>query len=82
MNCRNMSDGRCTLDLFGGVPSLGVCSVCDKYDGPPRGAGDVIHAIASATGIEAVVNRIAGDGCGCAARRAALNAAVPFSDER
>jgi hypothetical protein len=59
---------------------LGVCGVCDKYRGCARGLGDTIHAIASATGIANAVERIAGLDCGCAERRAALNAAVPFTD--
>jgi len=59
------------------------CATCPKYLGRMRGAGDVVHAIAKATGVAAVAERVAGGSCGgCAARRAALNAALPFSDTR
>jgi hypothetical protein len=37
-----------------------------------------VHSVAVATGIDAVARKV---GCGgCAQRRAALNAAVPFTD--
>jgi hypothetical protein len=55
--------------------------ICDQYDGPPRGAGDVIYAITTATGIAKAVDTVTGGCGGCARRRAALNAAVPFTDE-
>ncbi len=82
MSCKNLQDGRCLLGLYGGEPSAGICRICDRYDGPPRGAGDVVHSVAQLTGVSAVVKRIVGDDCGCSKRRAALNAAMPFSDER
>lgn len=66
---------------FNTRPSSGVCRICDQYDGPPRGAGDVIHAITTATGIAKAVDTVTGGCGGCARRRAALNAAVPFTDE-
>ena len=79
-----MTDGQCRLkaavERTGPMPSPGVCSLCDDYDGPPRGAGDVVHAIARATGIAKVVEKVAGGGCGCGKRRAALNAAIPLAD--
>jgi hypothetical protein len=81
MNCKNRIENRCTLGLHGGSPSLGVCLICYQYDGPPRGAGDVIHAITTATGIAKAVDTVTGGCGGCARRRAALNAAVPFTDE-
>jgi hypothetical protein len=56
------------------------CARCDKYKGPARGLGDVVHKVAQVTGVAAVVKRVAGDGCGCAGRRAALNRAVPFRE--
>ena len=82
MTCRHLDGNRCSLELHGGYPSAGVCSVCSKYEGCPRGLGDVVHAVAAATGISAAVNFVSGGNCGCAERRAALNAAVPFPDER
>lgn len=41
-----------------------------------RGAGDIVHAVAKATGIA----RAVGDCGGCAARRAALNRLLPMPD--
>lgn len=85
MSCKNHDGKGCSLGLFGGRPSTGVCSVCDQYDGPARGAGDIVHRVAKATGIAAVakaVERATGKPCGCKERRAALNAALPLPDER
>jgi hypothetical protein len=45
-----------------------------------RGLGDVVHSIALVTGIAAVVKR-SGVDCGCAKRRAALNAVFPNPDK-
>lgn len=53
------------------------CASCDHYKGSPRGLGDTVHAALGALGVHRVVK----DCGGCAARRAALNAAVPFTDE-
>ena len=82
--CRNMTARRCTdaqaVAMYGDSPSPGVCSICDRYDGPARGAGDVVHSIAKATGIATIVRRVSGGDCGCAKRRAALNAALPLAD--
>lgn len=84
MTCTHYDGNGCSLGLFGGRPSPGVCSICESYDGPARGAGDVVHTIARVTGVSRVVKtveRVTGKPCGCAERRAALNAAAPFSDE-
>lgn len=82
--CRNMTDGRCgsakALPVFGPKPHPNACRICQFYDGPPRGLGDCVHAIAVATGIASIVKAVAGDDCGCAGRRAALNDAVPLAD--
>jgi hypothetical protein len=59
-----------------------ACIGCADYMNPPRGAGDVVHAITTATGIGAAVKAVTGGDCGgCAKRRAALNAALPFTDK-
>ncbi len=82
MTCRHHNGRGCSLRLYGGRPSAGVCARCDRYDGPLRGAGDVIHAAAKATGAAKVVRLVTGGKCGgCAKRRAALNQAVPFSTD-
>jgi hypothetical protein len=83
MKCDNATeDGRCSLGLYGGRPSIGVCMICNEWKGKARGAGDVVEFFARATGIAAIANHIKGGDCGgCAKRRAALNAALPFTDE-
>jgi hypothetical protein len=50
------------------VPPM-VCAQCKHYEGPVRGAGDVVHAVTTATGIA----RVVGPCGGCAERRVALN---------
>lgn len=78
--CLSYSNGECTnaeaQALVGLYPSQGVCSACPFYSGPLRGAGDIVHAVAKATGIA----RAVGDCGGCAARRAALNRLLPMPD--
>lgn len=76
MNCLHLEGHRCRLGLHGGVPSAGVCAVCQSYDGPLRGLGDVVDVATSLLRIKQIV----GDCGGCAERRAALNAALPFTD--
>lgn len=44
-----------------------------------KGLGDVVAKVTESTGIAAAVKAIAGDNCGCAARRDALNRAFPFN---
>ena len=68
------------LGLHGGHPSPGVCRRCNSYDGPCRGLGDVVAMVARTTGVGAAFKALAGDGCGCGKRRAALNRAVPFKE--
>ena len=84
-DCRHMLEGRCTnglaLPLYGDRPSRGVCGLCPHYDGPPRGAGDVVERVARLTGVKAVVRIVeeaTGRKCGCDARRAAMNRTIPF----
>jgi hypothetical protein len=43
-----------------------------------KGLGDVVEHVAKVTGVAAAVKAVAGDDCGCAARRDALNAMFPF----
>jgi hypothetical protein len=44
MSCRHWRNG-CTLGLYGGRPSPGVCRQCPSYRGPWRGAGDAVRAL-------------------------------------
>lgn len=62
--CKHWSDcgmkhgGCCGLEQppHGKRVSLGICmKVCEKYDGPDRGAGDTLHRITTSTGIAALV---------------------------
>jgi hypothetical protein len=82
------------LPLYGDSPSPGVCRICPHYEGFPRGLGDVVETAARLTGLKAIADfraarkapkasarpkGAAGQCGGCAARRQALNEAVPFS---
>lgn len=87
MTCRNHKAGECVhpeaVAAYGSRPSAGICGICPHYDGPPRGAGDIVHSVAVATGIAAAaafIERKTGKPCGCAERRAALNASLPLTD--
>ena len=42
MTCRHWDNG-CTLGLYGGRPSPGVCRQCPSYRGRWRGAGDAVR---------------------------------------
>lgn len=80
--CRFNDAGKCRHPGVGGDATDERCSSCRMYMGTPRGLGDVVHTVAKWTGAAAVVERMAPNGkCGCAERRAALNAAVPFTDK-
>jgi hypothetical protein len=82
VNCRHHVGGECTnslvLPVVGPHPSDGICRHCDHYDGPPRGAGDVVAIVTAFTGIDRAVKATVGKNCGCAERRAALNRALPL----
>jgi hypothetical protein len=81
MTCSKLADGWCTEPLSVAHklrPSPGVCSVCEHYNGPARGLGDVVHAVAAVTGVAAVVKTVAPD-CGCQKRREELNRQFPSS---
>lgn len=80
LNCEHLDNRRCRLGLCNVFPARTCCARCDQYKGPSRGLGDVVHNVAQATGVAAVVKRVAGEGCGCSGRRAALNRAVPFRE--
>lgn len=59
-----------------------ACVGCADRMERPRGAGDVVHAITTATGIAAAVDFFASGCDGCQRRRDALNRAIPFTDEQ
>lgn len=73
-------NGRCELGKGGGSPSSDFCSSCRMYRGTLRGLGDVVSNVSKATGIDRVVDAVAGGkDCGCGKRRAKLNKVLPFS---
>lgn len=77
MKCVHLNGYDCSLGLCGGRPARSCCFRCDKYDGPARGAGDLVRKVTEATGIHAVVSRISGTDCGCSKRQEALNRLLP-----
>ena len=70
--CTNWDGDRCTLGLYGGQPSPGVCFACDQYQGKPRGLGDRVERVIAATGVPKLM-KAAGIPCNCSQRRTALN---------
>ena len=55
-----------------------TCARCPHYEGPSRGLGDTVHRALDAVGVHRVVKACGG----CAARRQALNDAVPFDSKK
>jgi hypothetical protein len=80
MSCKHLQSHRCALGLHGGAPSPGVCAVCDRYDGAPRGAGDVVKNALEAAGVEAIIGLLGVSCSGCLERRIRLNERFPFTD--
>lgn len=82
MACVHLKFGKCAHPeasaAFGDEPSEGVCQMCPHYDGPARGAGDVVHRVLERTGVAKVVKTVTRGSCNCAERRAALNSAIPL----
>ena len=82
-DCGIKGGGCCSKNLYGGKPSLGICSICSEYDGPPRGAGDRIEKFTKLTGIKSLVEAASnkmGKDCGCADRRISMNEQFPSKD--
>jgi hypothetical protein len=80
-SCTHMIDGDCThalaLPIYGARPSEGVCSQCEHYAGAPRGIGDIVHTLATVTGL-AAIQRVVHGKCGkCAKRRIEMNTRYP-----
>ena len=74
MSCNHLHDRKCALGLYGGKPSPGICNKCDKYEGPARGAGDVVHTVVKALRLDRVADRVTrGRDCGCSERRRRWN---------
>lgn len=74
MTCVHRSAGTCLLGLHGGTPSLAVClGACTRYEGPPRGAGDI-----AASAIKAATFGMVRPCAGCGRRVVAMNKALPL----
>ena len=71
-DCGVLGGGCCAIGNYGGKPSAGLCARCPDYDGPARGAGDVI-----ADTIKRVTKSKVKPCGGCQKRRAALNKLLP-----
>ena len=68
-DCKHRANSSCTLGLYSGKPTGAECRSCDRYQGKPRGLGDVAHTVIKAVGLD----RLAPKGCGCSKRRHRLN---------
>ena len=74
------------MSRLGYIPNSATTRLTDPPPPPPppsrwKGLGDAVHAVLKAVGVVALVERRTaqtGKPCGCAARREALNRAVPF----
>jgi hypothetical protein len=66
------TDEGCGLGRYAGTVSAGVCARCQKYDGPARGAGDVL-----ANAIKAATFGLVKPCGGCGSRQVALNQLLP-----
>jgi hypothetical protein len=75
VSCKHENDGRCSLGLYGGRPSPGVChNVCEQYDGPSRGLGDTVAKALKTVGVQKR------KGCKCGKRQAKLNRMVTYGN--
>jgi hypothetical protein len=81
MNCKHFRFPVCvhpTAETSGTGVHPATCARCPHYDGPSRGLGDTVHRALDAVGVHRVVKACGG----CAARRQALNDAVPFDSKK
>ena len=81
MACKHLSGEDCSHGVAkvyrAAKPTPRDCAGCAWYDGPMRGAGDVVTQVTRFTGIEKLVKTVVPD-CGCPERAAELNEALPF----
>jgi hypothetical protein len=81
MNCKHFRFPVCvhpTAETSGTGVHPATCARCPHYDGPSRGLGDTVHKALDAVGVHRVIKACGG----CAARRQALNDAVPFDSKK
>lgn len=84
MSCFFDRSGRCLHPRVGGDATADRCGGCVEYRGRLRGLGDVVAKVAEVTGVASAARALenaTGKPCGCAERRAALNKALPFTDQ-
>ena len=48
----------------------------------PKGLGDTIEKITTATGIKKIVHKMAGNDCGCNKRKQILNKVFPYKKNK
>ena len=72
----NIRCGNPAAPTHGVAVAPNVCVQCAHYDGPARGLGDHVHTVLGTVGVHKIVRNCGG----CAARRAALNAAMPINN--
>jgi len=83
MKCRFLIAGRCYCGIsknFETNPEDATCRACPNYEGEPRGAGDIVHGVATVLRITEAAKKVFGGCGGCDRRRALLNAALPLPD--
>lgn len=79
--CFHSFGDECQHPEVGGAATPSKCAECRNYAGRMRGFGDIVAAVTKVTGLDAIASRVSKD-CGCGRRRAALNAALPLTDQR
>ena len=74
-HCGIIGGGCCSIGEYD-RPSFGVClQICTAYDGPSRGAGDLLGKVIKTATLGKVKP------CdGCNKRRMSLNTAIPFRE--
>lgn len=95
MRCKYYKDG-CSLNLYGGKPSSGVCRICPSYKGWWRGLGDAVAACVwvACLGRPDIAARLLARAqslmrghpvkdkpCGCKLRQARLNRFLSFTKD-
>jgi hypothetical protein len=82
--CKHYSSPNCTHPVASvyraAVPTPRDCAGCAWYDGPARGAGDLVASVTKFTGVAKLVHIVVPD-CGCPERQAKLNEMLPLKDQ-
>jgi hypothetical protein len=96
INCKHWSEcgvkdgGCCSLNLYGGRPSLGTCNLsckrekeCEQWttQDKSRGLGDSIAKVTERAGlvrVAKVYEKVTGKPCGCGGRQRKLNQVIKY----